>query len=65
MRCENKIATNGIYNHLKHKRKHKIAWDDGCSLHRSGNSLNEKKNQRVTLYKCTRCIREAYEDYES
>ena len=29
----NKIATNGIYNHLKHNRKHKVAWDDAVYIH--------------------------------
>ena len=30
---KNKIAKNGIYNHLKHNRKHKIAWDDAVHIH--------------------------------
>ena len=30
---KNKIATNGIYNHLKQNRKHKIAWDDAVYIH--------------------------------
>ena len=30
---KNKIAINGIYNHLKHNRKHKIAWDDAVYIH--------------------------------
>ena len=29
---KNKIATNGIYNHLKQNRKHKIAWDDAVYI---------------------------------
>ena len=30
---KNKIAINGIYIHLKHNRKHKIAWDDAVYIH--------------------------------
>ena len=30
---KNKIAINGSYNHLKHNRKHKIAWDDAVYIH--------------------------------
>ena len=30
---KNKIATNGIYNHLKHNTKHKIAWDGAVYIH--------------------------------
>ena len=30
---KNRIAINGIYNHLKHNRKHKIARDDAVYIH--------------------------------
>ena len=30
---KNKIAINGIYNHLKHNRKHKIALDVAVYKH--------------------------------
>ena len=36
------VSTNGIYNHLKHNKKHKIAWDDANFIDREAHFMRRK-----------------------
>ena len=53
---KNKIATNGIYNHLKHNRKHKFAWDNAVYwrrfyIHGRDAYASEKRTKIMNLEK--------------
>ena len=39
---KNRVSMNGIYNHLKNNKKHKIGWDDAVFIDRT--SLHEEEN---------------------
>ena len=39
---QNKVATNGIYNHLKQNKKHKIAWEDEVFIDRETHYIQRK-----------------------
>ena len=39
---KSRVSTNGIYNHLKHNKKHKIAWDDAVFIDREPHSMRRK-----------------------
>ena len=46
---QNKIAINGIYNHLKHNRKHKIAWDDAVYIDREPHYMRRKIKESIYI----------------
>ena len=46
---KNKTATNGIYNHLKQNRKHKIAWDDAVYIDREPHYMRRKIKQSIYI----------------
>ena len=46
---KNKTATNGIYNHLKQNRKHKIAWDDAVYIDREPHYMRRKIKESIYI----------------
>ena len=46
---KNKTATNGIYNHLKQNRKHKIAWDDAVYIDWEPHYMRRKIKESIYI----------------
>ena len=46
---KNKVSTNGIYNHLKYNKKHKIAWDDAVFIDREPHFMRRKIKESIYI----------------
>ena len=46
---KNRVSTNGIYNHLKHNKKHKIDWDGAVFIDREAHFMRREIKESFTL----------------
>ena len=46
---KNRVSTNGIYNHLKNNKKHKIAWDDAVFIDREPHFMRRKIKESIYI----------------
>ena len=46
---KNKVATNGIYNHLKQNNKHTIAWEGAVFIDRETHYMRRKNKESLYI----------------
>ena len=46
---KNRVSTNGIYNHLKHNKEHKIDWDDAVFIDREAHFMRRKIKESLYI----------------
>ena len=46
---KNRVSTNGIYNHLKNNKKHKIGWDDAVFIDREPHFMRRKIKESIYI----------------
>ena len=46
---KNKVSTNGIYNHLKHNKKHQIDWDGAVFIDRESDFMRRKIKESIYI----------------
>jgi len=46
---KNKVSTNGIYNHLKHNKKHQIDWDGAVFIDRESHFMRRKIKESIYI----------------
>ena len=43
------VSTNGIYNHLKHNKKHQIDWDGAVFIDRESHFMRRKIKESIYI----------------